>query len=268
MIKANATHSPIAVIKYGGNAMTDEHLKQCFAEDLVHLQKNHIRPVVVHGGGPQISAALKQSGQQTHFINGERVTDLKTLEIVEMVLSGNVNKDIVQLIQNKGGLAVGISGKDGNLIFAEVDPDKTQLGYVGRVKKVNPELIYTLMAANFIPVIAPVSTSEDGTTYNVNADFAASAIAAALQAQHLLLLSNIPGVLDAQGQVIEHLNAQKVADYIADGIINEGMLPKINCALSAIQQGVEKVQIIDGRVAHILDNQLLKKIATGTSISQ
>lgn len=256
------------VIKYGGNAMADKDLQKQFAQDIVALQQQGKQPVIVHGGGPQISAALRQAGYPSQFINGERVTDAATLEIVEMVLSGQVNKSIVQLIQQQNALAVGISGQDAKLMLAEADPDKKHLGQVGRVIQVNTALLHTLVEKQFIPVISPISTSVDGVSYNVNADFAAGAIAGALQADMFVLLSNIPGVLDADGQLISHLDKMQIEDLIAKGIISTGMVPKIRCALTALEKGVAKVRIMDGRVANILQNVLLHQKMMGTSIEK
>lgn len=256
----------IVVIKYGGNAMTDLSLQESFAKDMVCLQQSGMLPVVVHGGGPQISQALVQSGHEVQFINGERVTDLKTLEIVEMVLCGRINKQIVQCIQNAGALAVGISGKDGQLMMAEVDPQKKQLGYVGTIKQVNTQLIHTLLAAPFIPIIAPVSTSKQGVTYNVNADFAAAAMAIALKAEKFLLLSNIPGVLDNEGKLIASIDRKKMWDLSADQTISAGMLPKVNCAFQALENGVDRVCIIDGRIRHVVSQVLIDNSPMGTMV--
>jgi acetylglutamate kinase len=258
----------IIVIKYGGNAMIDEQLQKDFANNLAQLKDNHFHPVVIHGGGPQISEALNKNGIKTQFINGERVTDKPTLEIVEMVLSGNVNKHIVQLTQKAGANAVGISGKDAHLIYATTDPQKKHLGFVGKVSKVNPAILHTLIENDFIPIISPVSTSQEGITYNVNADFAAAAIAASLQAEKLLLLTNIRGVLDKQNVLIPQLTPSQIDSLIADRTISDGMIPKINCALDALNKGVNNVQIIDGRIPNVLKSTLFEKTLTGTSLKR
>lgn len=262
------------VVKYGGNAMTDDNLKHGFARDVVLMKLVGINPVVVHGGGPQIGALLDRLGKQTQFIDGMRVTDSETMDVVEMVLGGQVNKDIVQRINTHGGRAVGLSGKDGGLIRArklnlEVSGSETSdkdLGFVGDVDSINPGVVETLDDGAFIPVIAPIGVGEDGLSYNINADLVAGKIASVLQAEKLMLLTNTAGVLDAEGQVLTGLNATDVDALIADGTIHGGMLPKIRCALDAVRSGVNAAHIVDGRVEHAVLLELFTDVGVGTLI--
>ncbi len=256
------------VIKYGGNAMTDERLKSSFARDIVLLKQVGINPVVVHGGGPQIGRLLERLGKESTFIQGMRVTDGETMDVVQMVLGGLVNKDIVSLINRHGGRAVGLTGKDGGLIRARkltLDDHDGDLGHVGEVASIDPTIVATLDDSGFIPVIAPVGFSEaDGAAYNINADIVAGKIASVLGAEKLILLTNTPGVLDADGKLLTGLGAAEVDALIADGTIAGGMLPKIQCALDAIKSGVAKAHIIDGRVQHAVLLELLTDAGVGT----
>ena len=266
------------VIKYGGNAMVDETLKNSFARDVVLLKAVGINPVIVHGGGPQIGQLLAKIGKESEFINGMRVTDTETMDIVEMVLGGQVNKSIVNLINNHGGRAVGLTGKDGSLIFAEkmkfasqeelgVDaPEMIDLGYVGRVTSIDTSVIDMLIHSDFIPVIAPIGVGQDGQSYNINADLVAGKIAEVLQAEKLILLTNTPGLLDSDGTLLTGLNAKQVNDLIASGVIYGGMLPKIGCALDAVQAGVTSSHIIDGRVQHAVLLEMFTDEGVGTLI--
>ncbi len=267
------------VIKYGGNAMTDENLKKGFAQDVVLLKQVGINPVIVHGGGPQIGKLLDQIGKESKFIEGMRVTDGETMDVVQMVLGGLVNKQIVSNINQAGGRAVGLTGKDGDLILAkklkikskatESQPSEIiDLGLVGSVEKINPDIVTLLDSENFIPVIAPVGVGEDGTSYNINADIVAGEMAAVLNADRLLLLTNTPGVLDKQGDLLTGLNKKDVARLIDDGTISGGMLPKIQCALDAVDAGVESASIIDGRVPHAVLLELLTDEGKGTLINK
>lgn len=266
------------VVKYGGNAMTEEHLKNGFARDIVLMKLVGINPVVVHGGGPQIGNLLERIGKQSEFIQGMRVTDSETMDIVEMVLGGSVNKEIVNLIHQNGGNAVGLTGKDGDLIRArkmemtafneEINaPEIIDLGHVGEVARINTKVLDMLIDDDFIPVIAPVGVGEDGHSYNINADFVAGKVAEALQAEKLMLLTNIPGLLDKQGQLLTGLNATKVDALIEDGTIYGGMLPKIQCALDAVQAGVKSSHIIDGRVEHAVMLEVFTDEGVGTLIT-
>lgn len=265
------------VIKYGGNAMTDDLLKQSFARDIVLMKLVGMNPVVVHGGGPQIGQLLKKIGKDSQFVHGMRVTDSETMDVVEMVLGGLVNKEIVSMINNHGGKAVGLTGKDGNLIRArKIQFDKTNsemksseivdIGHVGVVDSVNVEIVSMLDKADFIPVIAPVGVGADGQSYNINADLVAGKLAEALQAEKLILLTDTTGVLDKNGKLLTGLNASQVQALIDDGTIHGGMLPKINCALDAVTAGVKTAQIIDGRVEHAVLLELLTDEGVGTLI--
>ncbi len=265
------------VIKYGGNAMTDETLKNSFARDVVLLKAVGINPVIVHGGGPQIGELLQRVGKQSEFINGMRVTDRETMDIVEMVLGGQVNKSIVNLINNHGGRAVGLTGKDGSLIFAEKmqvasnDPtlkasEMIDLGHVGKVSSIDTSVIDMLIKSDFIPVIAPIGVGKDGESYNINADLVAGKIAEVLQAEKLILLTNTPGLLDADGTLLTGLNAKQVNDLIEQDVIYGGMLPKIGCALDAVQAGVTSSHIIDGRVQHAVLLEMFTDEGVGTLI--
>ena len=266
------------VIKYGGNAMVDESLKNGFARDVVLMKLVGMNPVVVHGGGPQIGKLLSQIGKESQFIDGMRVTDSETMDVVEMVLGGLVNKDIVRLINLQGGSAVGLTGKDGDLIHAtkmtitrhseELDaPEIIDLGHVGEVSSVRTAVIDMLVSGDFIPVIAPIGVGDDGRSYNINADLVAGALAK-LQAEKLILLTNTPGLLDADGNLMTGLNAREVENLIEEGVIHGGMLPKIRTALDAVQSGVERAHIIDGRVEHAVILEVFTNEGVGTLISR
>jgi len=262
------------VIKYGGNAMTDEALKIGFARDIVLLKQVGINPVIVHGGGPQIAELLERVGKESKFIQGMRVTDTETMDVVEMVLGGLVNKSIVTLINQQGGRAVGLTGKDGSLIRAKkmeikINPDDInseliELGHVGEVHTVDPSVVSMLDADNFIPVIAPIGVGENGESYNINADLVAGKLSTVLGAEKLLLLTNTVGILDKQENLLTGLTAKQVDDYITDGTIYGGMLPKVNCALDAVKSGVKTSHIIDGRVPHAVLLELLTDEGVGT----
>lgn len=264
------------VIKYGGNAMTDEKLKHSFAHDVVLLKLVGMNPVVVHGGGPQIDELLKRVGKQGQFIQGMRVTDKETMDVVEMVLGGHVNKEIVALINQQGGKAVGLTGKDGNFIRARKllmsdkdDPAKTiDIGQVGEITSIDPSLISFLDAGDFIPVIAPIGVGENGETYNINADVVAGKLAEILRAEKLVLLTNTPGVLDKEGQLLTGLTPQQIDALVAEGTLSGGMLPKIASALDAARAGVKNVHIIDGRVEHALLLEILTDHGVGTMITR
>ncbi|WP_319381011.1 acetylglutamate kinase [Thiomicrorhabdus sp.] len=266
------------VVKYGGNAMTDDNLKAGFARDIVLMKLVGMNPVVVHGGGPQIGNLLEKVGKQSEFIQGMRVTDTETMDIVEMVLGGLVNKEIVNLIHQHGGNAVGLTGKDGNLIKANkmrmtIDkpelkaPEIIDLGHVGEVDKINTKVLDMLIQDDFIPVIAPVGVGKDGHSYNINADLVAGKVAEALQAEKLMLLTNTPGLLNKDGELLTGLNAQSVDALIKDGTIYGGMLPKIQCALDAVQAGVQSAHIIDGRVEHAVMLEVFTDEGVGTLIT-
>ncbi len=262
------------VIKYGGNAMTDQKLKEGFARDVVLLKTVGMNPVVVHGGGPQIGDLLKRIGKQSDFIQGMRVTDEETLDVVEMVLGGLVNQEIVTLINQMGGRAVGLTGKDGNFIHArklkvpskEKADEMLDIGQVGEVIGIDPELVQLLDTRDFIPVIAPLGVGKEGEAYNINADLVAGKLAETLKAEKLLLLTNTPGVLDKEGKLLTGLTAERVNELIADGTIYGGMLPKIDCALSAVNNGVKSAVIVDGRVEHAVLLEVLTDAGCGTLI--
>jgi acetylglutamate kinase len=255
----------IIVIKYGGNAMIDEQLKSNFARDIVLLKSVGINVVVVHGGGPQIADTLEEFGIKSEFINGMRKTCDKTMPIVEMVLGGKVNKEIVGLVQQHNGCGIGLTGKDGGMIVAEqMDKD---LGFVGKVKHINTHAIDLLIAEDFIPIIAPIGVGEDGQSYNINADLVASSIASSLKAEKLILLTNTKGLLDKNNNLLTGLNHKKVQTLIEDGTIYGGMLPKINCALDSVKQGVNRTHIIDGRVPHAVLLEIFTDNGVGTLIT-
>jgi acetylglutamate kinase len=262
------------VVKYGGNAMTDERLKHCFARDVVLLKLVGMNPVVVHGGGPQIDDLLKRVGKQGQFIQGMRVTDADTMALVEMVLGGQVNKEIVALINQHGGKAVGLTGKDGSFIRArkllmpnkDNPADLLDIGQVGDITSVDPSLIAFLDSGDFIPVIAPIGVGEDGESYNINADVVAGKLAEILKAEKLVLLTNTPGVLDKDGNLLTGLTPKQIDDLVADGTLSGGMLPKIGSALDAARSGVRNVHIIDGRVEHALLLEILTDHGVGTMI--
>ncbi|MBS0299078.1 MAG: acetylglutamate kinase [Gammaproteobacteria bacterium] len=269
-------HGKTIVIKYGGNAMIEENLKHGFARDVVLLKLVGMNPVIVHGGGPQIDDMLKRVGKQGEFIQGMRVTDAETMNVVEMVLGGSVNKDIVNLINRHGGKAVGLTGKDGAFIRAkkmlmadrEAAGKWINIGQVGEIESIDPTLIALLDTQDFIPVIAPIGVGADGESYNINADLVAGKLAEILQAEKLILLSNIPGVLDKNGSLLTGLTAQRVDELFADGTISGGMLPKIGSALDAVKQGVKSCHIIDGRVEHALLLEILTDQGIGTLIKE
>lgn len=265
------------VIKYGGNAMVDEALKTGFARDIVMMKLVGINPVVVHGGGPQIGSLLERIGKESTFIEGMRVTDAETMDVVEMVLGGLVNKEIVNLINQHGGCAVGLTGKDGGLIRArkmqlernspELDaPEIIDLGHVGEVSSIDTAIVNTLVSSHFIPVIAPIGVGREGYSYNINADLVAGKMAEVLQAEKLMLLTNTPGLLDKSGELLTGLSAARVNELIGDGTIHGGMLPKIRCALDAVQSGVKASHIVDGRVAHAVMIELFTDEGVGTLI--
>jgi len=267
-------HGKTIVIKYGGNAMTEEGLKRSFAADVVLLKLVGIHPVVVHGGGPQIEQLLSRVGKKGEFVQGMRVTDAETMDIVEMVLAGQVNKEIVELINTAGGRAVGLTGQDGGLIRARKllmstpgNPDETvDIGQVGEIQSIDPAVILTLSQQGFIPVIAPIASGEEGETYNINADVVAGKIAEILRAEKLVLMTNTAGVLDRDGQLLTGLTAKRVDELFADGTISGGMLPKIASALDAAKAGVNAVHIIDGRVDHALLLEIMTDSGVGTMI--
>jgi len=265
------------VVKYGGNAMVDARLKSGFARDIVLMRLVGINPVVVHGGGPQIGRLLEKIGKESRFVEGMRVTDSETMDVVEMVLGGLVNKDIVNLINRHGGRAVGLTGKDGNLIHArkltitrnspELEaPEIIDIGHVGEVASVDAAVVDMLVSGDFIPVIAPIGVGEDGHSYNINADLVAGRIAEVLGAEKLILLTNTAGLLDKQGKLLTGMTAAEVDKLIADGTIHGGMLPKIQCALSAVKSGVRSSHIIDGRVEHAVLVELFTDEGVGTLI--
>jgi acetylglutamate kinase len=267
-------HGKTIVVKYGGNAMTDDHLKHCFARDVVLLKLVGFNIVVVHGGGPQIESLLARVGKKGEFIQGMRVTDAETMDLVEMVLGGQVNKEIVNLINQHGGKAVGLSGKDGNFIRArklmlenrDIPGDLIDIGQVGDISQIDPSLIALLDTGAFIPVIAPIGVGKGGETYNINADVVAGKIAEVLKAEKLVLLTNTPGVLDQKGELITGITPKQIDDMVADGTLSGGMLPKIGSALDAARNGVKGVHIIDGRVEHALLLEILTDHGVGTMI--
>ncbi len=267
-------HGKTIVVKYGGNAMTDEKLKHSFARDVVLLKLVGMDPVVVHGGGPQIDEMLKRVGKKGEFIQGMRVTDAETMDVVEMVLGGLVNKEIVNLINQAGGRAIGLTGKDGSFIRARkmYVPDKDNashmldIGQVGEIQSIDPEIISLLETREFIPVVAPIGVGEDGESYNINADLVAGKLAEILHAEKLILLTNTPGVLDKNGKLLTGLTPKQVEELFADGTIHGGMLPKIASALDAAKSGVKSVHIIDGRVEHALLLEVLTDQGVGTLI--
>lgn len=268
----------LIVVKYGGNAMTDPALESSFARDIVLLKTVGMHPVVVHGGGPQVDNLLKELGRQSERIDGMRVTDKSTMDIVEMVLGGSVNKSIVSLINKHGGRAIGLTGKDANLILAKklimekVGADgiavPVDLGFVGDVVSVNKDVINMLISSNFIPVIAPLGVDNEGNAYNINADLVAGKVAEFLQAEKLMLLTNIKGVLGRDGEVVTGLTPKKVDSLIEDGTISGGMIPKIQCALDAVRSGVKSAVIVDGRVPHATLLEIFTNEGVGTLISR
>ncbi|UOG90593.1 MAG: acetylglutamate kinase [Candidatus Thiothrix sulfatifontis] len=256
------------VVKYGGNAMTDPALQQSFARDIVLLKQVGINPVVIHGGGPQIGNLLKQIGKESHFVDGMRVTDAETMDVVQMVLGGLVNKQIVNMINQAGGRAIGLTGKDGNMIIArKMQHPDVDLGHVGEVIEIDASVVKMLEEDRFIPVIAPIGVGRDGTSYNINADIVAGKMAEVLNAERLLLLTNTPGVLNKVGTLLEILSQQDIQALIADGTIQGGMLPKLACATDAIAAGAKSASIIDGRVPHAVLLELLTDQGVGTMVT-
>ncbi len=267
------------VIKYGGNAMVEEHLKENFARDITLMKFIGLHPVVIHGGGPQIGSVLEQMGINSQFVDGMRVTDEPTMDVVEMVLVGKVNKEIVAQIIQQGGRAVGLSGKDAGLLLSkklhlvrpkaeDKPPEIIDMGMVGEVVAVNPEIIRTLDTGGFIPVIAPVGVGESGETYNINADWVASKVAVALNAIKLILLTDVEGVMDKNGSLISSVNAGTMKEMLEEGTISGGMIPKIRCSLEALQNGVNRVHIIDGRKTHAVLLELFTDKGIGTEVTQ
>ena len=271
-------HGQTIVIKYGGNAMTDESLKRGFARDVVLMKLVGMNPVVVHGGGPQIGQLLERMGKKSEFVDGLRVTDSETIDVVEMVLGGLVNKNIVALINAHGGRAVGLSGKDGDLIRARklilkkegasAEEDPVELGFVGEIKSINPSVVDVLDEGDFIPVIAPIGMGDDGKAYNINADTVAGKLAVTLGAEKLILLTNTPGVLDQNGSLLTGLSEARVQELIDAGVITGGMLPKVRCALDAVAGGVRTATISDGRVPHATLLETLTDEGVGTQIGR
>jgi acetylglutamate kinase len=267
-------HGRTVVVKYGGNAMTDEGLKRSFAHDVVLLKLVGINPVVVHGGGPQIEQLLSRVGKKGEFVQGMRVTDEETMDIVEMVLAGQVNKEIVELINQAGGKAVGLTGQDGGLVRARKmmleDPKRpgetVDIGQVGVIESIDPGVIQTLTGNGFIPVIAPIGSGQSGETYNINADLVAGKIAEILKAEKLVMMTNTAGVLDKDGHLLTGLTAKRIDELFADGTLSGGMLPKISSALDAARGGVRAVHIIDGRVDHALLLEIMTDQGVGTMI--
>ncbi len=265
------------VIKYGGNAMTEPHLKNSFARDITLLKQVGLQPIIVHGGGPQIGELLKQLGKESKFFEGMRVTDQETMDVVEMVLGGKVNKEIVHLINQQGGRAVGLSGKDGDLIFAKqlkVSSGELQssseiidLGHVGEVSGINPSVLETFIDSDIIPVIAPIGVGSDGQTYNINADTVAASIAAVVKSEKLILLTNTPGVMH-NDTLLTGLTPSRVQELIDDNTIHGGMIPKVKCAIDAVQSGVHTAHIIDGRVEHAVLLELFTDQGIGTLIER
>ena len=271
-------HGRTIVIKYGGNAMVDEELKRGFARDVVLMKLVGMNPVVVHGGGPQIGSLLERIGKKSEFVDGLRVTDSETIDVVEMVLGGLVNKSIVALINAQGGRAVGLSGKDGGMIQArkllirqgqsDDDGEVVDIGQVGEIEQINPAVVDTLDQANFIPVIAPIGAGADGKAYNINADTVAGSLAVTLKAEKLILLTNTPGVLNSDDQLLELLSETEAQNLIEQGVISGGMLPKVQCALEAVAGGVRTATISDGRVPHATLLETVTDRGVGTQIGE
>jgi acetylglutamate kinase len=266
------------VVKFGGNAMVDPLLHESFARDVVLMKLVGMNPVVVHGGGPQIGALLAKLNIQTEFVDGMRVTDAQTMDVVEMVLGGSVNKEIVSSINRNGGKAIGVTGKDGQMIRArkltvsryspELDVSEIiDIGHVGEVDQIDTEVLRVILNSNFIPVIAPIGVGENGSTYNINADLVAGKLAQVMQAEKLMLLTNVAGLLDKQGQILTGLSTVQVDGLIADGTITGGMLPKIRCALDAVRSGVTSAHIVDGRVPHAVLLETFTDEGLGTLIT-
>jgi acetylglutamate kinase len=257
------------VVKYGGSAMSDETLRASFAVDVVLLKHIGLRPVIVHGGGPQIGRILDRLGKVSTFIDGLRVTDDETMEVVEMVLGGKVNREIVTLIQQGGGRALGLTGNDGDMIrVTRRLEDDRDLGRVGRVVQVDPSPIAAVAEAGFVPVIAPLGVDQDGVTHNVNADEAAGAVARALQAEKLILLTDVEGVLDANGELMHQLSAAEARKHIEEGTIREGMIPKVGCCIETLEAGVDSTHIVDGRMLHAILLEIFTDTGVGTLIGR
>jgi acetylglutamate kinase len=262
------------VIKYGGHAMESEDLKECFAKDIVLMKYIGINPVVVHGGGPQIGEMLRRLGKKSEFHRGMRITDAETMEVVEMVLAGKINKEIAALINRQGGFAIGLSGKDGRLIEARKllmrdeagEAEAVDTGLVGEVARINVEILKTLSQSDMIPVIAPIGFGEDGQTYNINADLVAGAIAGALRADKLLLMTDVPGVLDGQGSLISSMTVDEAEEAMRNQTLSGGMIPKVQCAIDALEAGAAKVHIIDGRFPHAILLEMFTDAGIGTEI--
>jgi acetylglutamate kinase len=265
-------HGKTIVIKYGGSAMLEERLRQHFTQDVVLMKYVGIHPVVVHGGGPQIGATLKKIGKESRFVRGMRVTDAETMEVVEMVLAGKLNKDLVQLINSHGGRAIGLSGKDGNLIEArkmilkDGEGEGEDLGFVGEVANVNAGIIKHMDQSMYIPVVAPIGVGQNGATYNINADLVASRLAIALRADKLILLTDVAGILDGSGQLISSLPLSQLEGLIGRGEVTGGMIPKVRCCSEAVSQGVRKAHIIDGKVEHSVLLEVFTDEGVGTEI--
>ena len=266
------------VVKFGGNAMVDPALHDSFARDIVLMKLVGMNPVVVHGGGPQIGSLLEKLNIQTEFVDGMRVTNAETMDVVEMVLGGSVNKEIVASINRNGGKAVGVTGKDGQLIRARKltvnryspelkAPEIIDIGHVGEVDKIDTEVLNLVLGSNFIPVIAPIGVGEQGESYNINADLVAGKIAQVMQAEKLMLLTNVAGLLDKEGEILTGLSTSQVDELIADGTISGGMLPKIGCALDAVKSGVASAHIVDGRVPHAVLLEIFTDEGIGTLIT-
>jgi len=267
-------HGKTIVVKYGGNAMIDEELQRSFAHDVVLLKLVGLNPVVVHGGGPQIDNALRRIGKQGKFVQGMRVTDAETMQVVEWVLAGQVQQDIVMMVNEAGGKAVGLTGKDGGLIQArkklmanqDNPAEPIDIGFVGEITRVEPAVVKTLQDDQFIPIISPIGYGEDGSAYNINADVVAGKMAEVLGAEKLLMMTNTPGVLDKSGKLLCSLSAQTIGDLCAEGTISGGMLPKLSSSLEAVKNGVNAVHIVDGRVPHCLLLEILTEQGVGTMI--
>jgi acetylglutamate kinase len=267
------------VIKYGGNAMVEETLKKSFALDIILMKQIGINPVIVHGGGPQIGEVMKKMGMEPSFVDGYRVTDSETMHVVEMVLVGRVNKEIVSLINMQGGRAVGLGGKDGSLIRGkkkrlkrqdkkDQPPEIIDIGMVGDVDSINPEILISLDNNGFIPVIAPVGVGKGGETYNINADLVAGKIAEALNAEKLVLLTDVEGIKNKDGEMLSSLSTKEINSYLKDGTIHGGMVPKVECCISAMEGGVTKTHIIDGRVEHAVLLEIFTDTGIGTQITE
>ena len=257
------------VIKYGGHAMTDEKLRRSFAVDVVLLKQIGVRPVIVHGGGPQIAETLDRFGKQSQFVDGLRVTDAETMEVVEMVLGGRINHEIVELVHQGGGRAIGVTGSDGGLLrVRQKRPDGRDIGRVGEVVAVDPEVLSAVTEAGFIPVVAPIGADDQGLTYNVNADEAAGAVACALHAEKLILLTDVEGVKDDDGRLLSELGVAEARRLIAEGTIKDGMIPKVECCIETMAGGVERTHIVDGRMLHAVLLEIFTDRGVGTLLTR